>query len=193
MQRRRARTGKLSSKSLKNSEPPARLVALGRVVSTHGVRGELRLLPYAFPCQTLRQGLTVWVQGKNGPGGFYAIASVRSHEPVLLVKLQGIDTLTRARELRDAVVSVEEHLLAPLRDSEFYYHQVIGLKVCTLAGKQVGTITQAFFSGGHDVWVVRQGKEEYLIPVTEEIVRTIDIPGKRVIIEPLEGLLEANR
>jgi 16S rRNA processing protein RimM len=151
------------------------------------------LLPYAFPCQTLRPGLTVWIQGKHGPGCSYTIASIRSHEPVLLVKLQGIDTLTQARELRDAVVSVKEHLLAPLHDSEFYYYQVIGLKVCTCAGKQVGTITQTFFSGGHDVWVVRQGKTEYLIPVTEEIVRTIDLPGKQVIIEPLTGLLEANR
>lgn len=167
-------------------------MALGRVVSTHGVRGELRLLPYASPCQTLRPGLTVWGQSKHSPGRLYTIAGIRAHEPVLLVKLQGIDSLTQARELRDAVVSVEEHLLAPLHDSEFYYYQVIGLKVRTLSGKHVGTITQVFFSGEHDVWIVRQGKEEYLIPVTEEIVRTIDIPGGQVLIEPLEGLLEAN-
>jgi 16S rRNA processing protein RimM len=177
---------------LKNNEPPGRLVALGRVVSTHGVRGELRLLPYTFPCQTLRPGLTVWIQGKLGPGCFYTIASIRPHEPVLLIKLQGVDSLTQARDLRETVVSVEEHLLAPLHDSEFYYYQVIGLKVYTREGKQIGTITQVFFSGGHDVWVVRQGKEEYLIPVTEEIVRTIDLPGGQVFIEPLKGLLEAN-
>jgi 16S rRNA processing protein RimM len=109
------------------------------------------------------------------------------------VKLQEVDSLTQAQALRESIVSVEETQLAPLHDGEFYYCQVIGLKVRTHAGKELGTITQVFFSGGHDVWVVRHGKEEYLIPVTEEIVRSIDIPGGQAIIEPIAGLLEANR
>jgi len=109
------------------------------------------------------------------------------------MKLQGVDTLNQAQALRESVVSVAETELAPLQDGEFYYCQVIGLKVRTGAGNELGTIAQVFFSGGHDVWVVRQGKEEYLIPVTEEIVRSIDIPGGQAIIEPIAGLLEANR
>jgi 16S rRNA processing protein RimM len=109
------------------------------------------------------------------------------------VKLQGIDSLAQAQALRESIVSVAETELAPLHDGEFYYCQVIGLKVRTPAGEELGTIVQVFFSGGHDVWVVRRGKEEYLIPVTEEIVRSIDIPGGQAIIEPLAGLLEANR
>jgi len=111
----------------------------------------------------------------------------------MLVKFQGIDSLSQAQALRGATVSVAEELLPPLRESEFYYYQVIGLKVQTQTGEQVGTIAQVFFSGEHDIWVVRRGKEEYLIPVTEEVVRAIDIPGGRAIIEPITGLLEANR
>ena len=169
-----------------------RLIPLGRVVATHGVRGELRLFPYAFPCPTLRQGLTVWVQDKAGRSESYCVTSVRPQAPCLLVKLQGIESLDQAQALRESIVSVEEIQLAPLRDGEFYYYQVIGLKVHTLAGDEVGTIVQIFFSGGHDVWVVRQGQKEYLIPVTEEIVRSIDIAGGQALIEPPAGLLEAN-
>ncbi len=185
----------MSSKSSKSSDTPdaARLIALGRLVTTHGVRGELRLLPYAFPCHTLRKGLTVWVQEKTGPGRSYTVTSVRPHAPGVLVKLQGVDSLAQAQALREAIVSVEETQLAPLREGEFYYCQVIGLKVRTQAGEELGTIVQVFFSGGHDVWVVRRGKEEYLIPVTEEIVRSIDIPRGQAIIEPIAGLLESNR
>ena len=163
---------------------------MGRLVNTHGVRGELRLLPYAFPCSTLQKGLTVFLQGKTGPACAYTVESVRPHAPVVLVRLQGVESFDQARTLRDTVVSVEEDRLPPLREGEFYYYQVIGLKVYTTTNEQIGTITQVFFSGGHDVWVVRQGKKEYLIPVIEEIVRTIDIPGGQAIIEPMEGLLE---
>jgi len=138
----------------------------------------------------LQKGLTVFLQGKTDPACAYTLESVRPHAPFVLVRLQGVNSLDQARALRDIVVSVEEDLLPPLQDGEYYYYQVIGLKVCTTASEQIGTIAQVFFSGGHDVWVVRQGKKEYLIPVTDEIVRSIDIPGGQAIIEPIEGLLE---
>ena len=135
----------------------------------------------------------MWVQEKTGPGRSYTVTNIRPHAPGVLVKLQGVDSLARAQALRESIVSVAETELAPLGDGEFYYWQVIGLKVRTQAGEELGTIVQVFFSGGHDVWVVRRGKEEYLIPVIEEIVRSIDIPRGQAIIEPIAGLLESNR
>jgi 16S rRNA processing protein RimM len=183
---------KLSSKSSKKSNhpDPARLIPLGRVVNTHGVRGEIRLLPYAFPCQTLAKGLTVFLLEKDGEVRPYTIVGVRSHRPFVLLKLETIDSLERAETLREKTLAVEESVLPPVQDGEYYYYQVIGLSVRTTAGREIGVISQVFFSGGHDIWVVQEGKKEYLIPVTEEIVRVIDIPGGHVVIEPLDGLLD---
>lgn len=183
---------KLSSKSSKKSNPSdsTRLIPLGRVVNTHGVRGEVRFLPYAFPCQTLVKGLTVFLTEKDDQPHPYTIASLRSHRPFVLLKLETIDSRELAESLRDTVLAVEEAVLPPVHEGEFYYYQIIGLPVRTTAGQDIGVISQVFFSGGHDIWVVQEGKKEYLIPVTEEIVRVIDIPGKQVVIEPLEGLLD---
>ena len=186
------RTAKLSSKSSKKNEPqlPAPLVPLGRLVNTHGVRGELRFLPFSFPCHTLHPGLTVFLQDEDGQPYAYTVERARPRAPFVLVKLIGVDSLDHAETLREKVIVVEEAVLPPLRDREFYYYQVVGLSVRTTKGTEVGQITLVFFSGGHDVWVVRQGEKEYLIPVTEEIVRSIDLPGRQAIIEPLAGLLE---
>ena len=150
----------------------------------------MRFLPYAFPCPTLQKDLTVFLTGKEGSVCLSTVDSVRRHAPFLLIRFQGITALEQAQELRDSVVSVEEHLLPPLQEGEFYYHQIMGLDVVTMAGECIGSIVHIFFSGGHDVWVVRQGKEEHMIPVTDEIVRSIDIAGRRAVIEPLPGLLE---
>lgn len=120
----------------------------------------------------------------------FTVESVRPHAPFLLVRFQEITSLEQAQELRNAVVSVEERRLPPLREGEFYYYQMIGLNVFTTTGETVGRIAQVFFSGGHEVWSVRQGKKEHLIPMTEEIVRSIDITGGRAVIEPMEGLLD---
>jgi 16S rRNA processing protein RimM len=119
----------------------------------------------------------------------FIVESVRPHAPFLLIRFQEVTSLEQAQELRNAVVSVEERWLPPVRGEEFYYYQVIGLKVLTTTGEDIGRIAQVFFSGGHDVWVVRQDKKEHLIPVTEEIVHSIDIAGGHVVIEPMEGLL----
>jgi 16S rRNA processing protein RimM len=108
----------------------------------------------------------------------------------LLLRFQEVTSLEQAQELRHALVSVEEHWLPPVREGEFYYYQMIGLNVFTTTGEHVGRIVQVFFSGGHDVWVVHQGKKEHLMPVTDEIVRSIDIADGRVVIEPMEGLLD---
>jgi len=186
------RTAKLSSKSSKKNEhqPTAPLVPLGRLVNTHGVRGELRFLPFSFPCHTLHPGLTVFLQDEDGQIHECTIEGVRPRAPFVLLKLAGVDSIDHAETLREKVVAVEETVLPPLKDGEFYYYQVVGLRVRTTKETEVGEIVQVFFSGGHDVWVVRQGKKEYLIPVTEEIVRSIDLPGRQAIIEPLAGLLE---
>jgi 16S rRNA processing protein RimM len=192
MQSLRVRIAKLSSKSSKRNKTSgeARLVTLGRLGKTHGVGGELRFFPYAFPCPTLQPGLTVSLWGDDGQAGLLTVESVRAQAPFLLIRFQEVTSLDQAQKLRNAEILVEEQRLPPTGEGEFYYYQVIGLSVFTTTGESIGRITQAFFSGGHDVWVVRQGEKEHMIPVTEEIVCSIDIPGGCVVIKPMEGLLD---
>ncbi len=183
---------KLSLKSSKKNDSLGRdcLVSLGRLVKTHGVGGELRLRPYASPCPTLKKGLIVQLQDHAGQLTPARITKLRPHPPLLLIGFEGIVSREQAQSLCGHIVTVREHQLPPLRDNEFYYYQTVGLTVLTTAGQEIGTVREIFFSGGHDVWVVRQGKKEYLIPITQEIVRSIDIPGRQSVIEPLEGLLD---
>lgn len=180
---------------MKRSERPTphgkeRLVFLGRLVNTHGVRGHVRLLPYHFPCSTLRDAVTVFLQPKGAAPITYQVEEARPHRPFVLLKLKGVDSIEAARALVGAALSVKEHDLPPLAEGEFYYYQVIGMEVMTTSGAVLGTIKQVFFTGSHDVWVVRRGAREHLIPVIDEVVRSLDIPGKRAIIEPQEGLLD---
>ena len=192
MQRLLGQTEKLSSRSSKisDAQTAAGLIELGRVVNTHGVRGEVRFLPYAPPCPTLRSGLTVMLRKKDQAGQTFDVAQVRTHASFLLLKFKGIDSRDHAETLRDSALLVAKEILPPLQEGEFYYYQVIGLPVRTTADEMVGTITQVFSTGGHDVWVVHNGKKEYLIPVVEDIVQTIDIEHRQVIIAPPEGLLK---
>lgn len=154
------------------------------------MHGELRFFPYAFPCLTLQKGLKVSVPHDKGNRTPLTVESVRPHTPFLFIRFQEVTSLEQARTLCNAEVAVEECRLPPVREGEFYYYQVVGLQVRTTTGETIGQISQVFFSGGHDVWIIRQGEKELLIPVTDEIVRSIDIASGQVVIEPMEGLLD---
>jgi 16S rRNA processing protein RimM len=180
----------LKSSKKNDTSGTDRLVSLGRLVRTHGVGGEVRLRPYAFPCPTLKTGLVVQLQDRAGQQTPARITKLRPRPPFLLVAFEGVVSREQAQALCGRTVAVGEHQLPPLQDNEFYYYQVIGLTVLTTAGQEIGTVREVFFSGGHDVWVVRQGEKEYMIPITQEIVRSMDIPGRQAVIEPLDGLLD---
>jgi 16S rRNA processing protein RimM len=109
---------------------------------------------------------------------------------LLLVTLAGCDDRNAAEALTGFRVLVDAEALPPPAEDEFYWHEVIGLRVETTAGAPVGTIAECFATGANDVWVVRDGAREHLIPVIADVVRTIDRAGGRVVIEPLPGLLD---
>ncbi len=192
MQRLPEQTVKLSSKlSKKNNVPSvATLIELGRVVNTHGVRGEVRLRPHSSPCPTLQPGLCVTLRKKDDWEETFELIQVRPHASFILLKFAGIDSRDRAEALRDTILLVEETALPQLHAGEFYHYQLIGLPIQTMTKEPVGTIAEILTTPGHDVFVVRNGEKEYLIPVVEEVIRTIAIEGRLVIIDPPEGLLE---
>ena len=192
MRRLPVQTAKLSLRlSKKNSRPsPATRIVLGRVVNTHGVRGEVRFLPHSSPCPTLRPGLRVTLRRTDAPEEEFELRQVRPHAPCLLLQFAGVDCRDRAEALRGSSLLVDETDLPQLQAGEFYHYQVIGLPVRTLTQESIGTIAEVLTPPGHDVFVVRNGEKEYLIPVVEEVIQTIAIEDRLVIIDPPEGLLE---
>jgi 16S rRNA processing protein RimM len=133
--------------------------------------------------------VTVVLSRQDGPDRSFRVESARRHKPFVLVKLEGVAGRSEAQELVGSALRVRKGDLPPLAEGEFYYHDLIGAEVSTTGGESVGTVTAIFPTGSNDVWVVRRGNSEYLIPVVEGIVRELDIEGKRAIIDPPEGLL----
>lgn len=106
------------------------------------------------------------------------------------VTLQNIGSEAEATAMRGAIVMVAAAALAPALGREFYYFQALGCEVLTSGGVSVGTIKEVFSNGANDVWVVRNGSSEHLVPVIEDVVKRTDWAGRRVIIEAVPGLLD---
>jgi 16S rRNA processing protein RimM len=104
--------------------------------------------------------------------------------------LDGVDSRSAAESLRGARILVPAADLPPAAPDEFYWHEIAGYRVETTGGRALGTIAEVFATGLNDVWVVREGEREHLIPVIADVVRAIHRTERRVVIEPLPGLLD---
>jgi 16S rRNA processing protein RimM len=81
---------------------------------------------------------------------------------------------------------------SPLPEGQYYHDQIIGLEVVTTEGETVGAVTDILTGKSNDNYIVEGARGQVLIPAIEDVVQSIDIPGGRVTIRAIEGLLELN-
>jgi 16S rRNA processing protein RimM len=166
------------------------LVRLGRVLRSEGREGRLkvRLLEKGLPGLDLRQ---VFLEG---PGGFeaYDVESLTLDRNSYFLKLKGVDTLAQSEALTGREVFVPESSFRPLEGGRFYDFQVLGSRVVTGEGTEVGIVRGVLEAGGQEVLIVARGDEEIYVPFVEAICRRIDPPRREIVIEPPDGLLDLN-
>ena len=114
----------------------------------------------------------------------------RPHGGVWLLVLEGVTTPERARELVGRQIAVRESELPELGPGEFYCYQLVGLDVVDAEGGALGKVAEVLSNPGNDVLVVRGGGKERLIPMVDRVVRSVDVPGGQIVVEPIDGLLD---
>ena len=191
---RLARIARSSSRSSKRSEPTtpvaAGTIAVGEIVSAHALRGLVRVRPYQHPAPSLAPGRQIILEqdGRERPA---TLVSVAAHgRALLLVALRDVHDRNAAEDLIGARLLVRAEDLPPPAPDEFYYHEVEGFRVETTDGTYLGTVDEMFSTGLNDVLVVRDAEREHLIPVITDVIRIVDRDARRIVIEPMPGLLE---
>jgi 16S rRNA processing protein RimM len=161
------------------------------VVKAQGLGGEVRLLPLTDDLdrfQTL-DGCYVLSPGSN-TGEFKRIERVRLQGGMPIIKLEGSDEIEAASQLVGRLLAVRDDAVVPLRQGSFYTWQVVGCRVVTEDGTEVGMVSDIEYGNGQDLWVVRHGEREHLIPAVAEIIVGVDPDAKKIVIRPPEGLLD---
>lgn len=164
-------------------------MAVGEIGSAHGLRGQVRLWPYQPGAPSLAPGRPVLLE-RDGTWLATTVAAATRHGRGMLLGLAGVADRNAAATLARMRVLVRPRDLPRPEPGEFYHHEVHGFAVVTTDGRGLGTIAATFPTGLNDVWVVRDGRRERLIPIIADVVRTIDPQRRRVVIEPMAGLLE---
>lgn len=172
--------------------PDHSLLAVGRVLRPHGLRGLLKIQVYAESDGILERAGKVYLFGKGGERKEFTFHSSQPAKAGFILHLKELTSLDEAEEYRDAEILVTKDALAPRKDGEFYWFELSGLEVFTENGEYVGTLTNIISTGPYDTYVVKGGKGEILIPGTHDTVKDIDLERRKMTISPIEGLLDIN-
>lgn len=150
------------------------------------MHGEVKVDLYTdFPDRFAKQR-TVFVGDDHRP---VTVLAARPIGERVALRLNGVADRNAAQALFDTPIYVRNSDLMPLPEGHYYQHEIMGLEAYTTEGLYLGAIVEILGTGSNDVYVARNGTAEVLIPALKDIVRSIDLETKRLVVEPIEGLL----
>jgi len=166
-------------------------VAVGKIAKAQGLSGELKIIPFSGNPDDLFCFQNI-ILDRVVERHVYTVEKWRSHGKFAIVKLHEITDRDGSEAQVGADVLVLKSQMPVLAADEFYWHEMVGLRVITDQGQELGEVTSLIATGANDVMVVSGHDHEYLIPVLQEIIVRQDKEAGILVIAPMDGLLEMN-
>ena len=167
------------------------LVAVAKILRPRGLRGEsvaevLTDFPERF--EDLENVTAVLPGGERRD---LKLENAWFQKERVVLKFQGLDTVEDAERLREAEICISESEAVELEEGEFFDWQLEGCETVTTEGEPIGKVREVLRTGGTEVLVIDHADgREVLIPFAESICIKVDVDGKRITVDPPEGLLE---
>lgn len=156
----------------------------GKIVNTHGIRGEIKVFPLCDGPEFLLEFDRFFINGEE-----IEVISSRVHKNVALIRLSGIDHIEQAEQLVGNILQINCDDIE-LEEGRYFIEDLVGMKVVDIdTGKEYGTLKSVIQTGANDVYEV-QGDKLYLIPKIDEVVLNTDMDAGIISIRPLKGLFD---
>ncbi len=166
-----------------------RRVEIGQIVKSHGLAGRVKVLSYLESDRLLPSLTEAWIGPSRDSAKRYPIENVRPEgQTHFSLKIGGIEDRNAADALRGLKVSVPYESLEKLPEGEYYWEDLIGLRVETEDGLSLGVLEGVFPTGSNDVFVCRARDRELLLPAIAEVIRSVDMGAGRVVVRLMKGL-----
>lgn len=152
----------------------------GEIVSTHGVQGEVKILPWCDGPEFLKGFSTLYIDGNA-----YEVVQSRVHKTMLLCKLRGVEDMNAAQAMKGKRVSIDRSA-AEIPEGRVFIADLIGLPVYA-GGQEIGTLRDVYTGPANDVYVVK-GQREYMIPAVSEFLEDVNIDEGYIKVKLLKGM-----
>jgi 16S rRNA processing protein RimM len=166
-------------------ESAPRFLSVGLIIGPFGIRGEMKVEPHTERPGRFAPGAILYLDEQP-----VVVESSRRHQGRVLLKIKGVDNPNDVEPLRNKELEIPRESAPPPAEGEYYYYEIIGCEVFTEEGRLLGRIAEIIPTAANDVYVVRGGMREILLPAIEDVVKRIDPGARRVEVEAVPGLLD---
>jgi len=165
------------------------LILMGKIAATHGIKGQLRIVPYSGSADNFLLCKSLFVRDAKGRLDQYKVTSAAIHGKKILVTLQGYAEINQVLHLVGSEVLLNKEQLSTPEEGEYYWNDLIGMKVVTTDGEDLGILDSIIETGSNDVYVTVLNGREFLIPALADTV-SIDLSAMLMTVTPYEGLFD---
>lgn len=164
-------------------------IIIGEIINTQGVKGEVRVFPITdFPERFFEEEEFKVIKGEDFK--VLKVERVREHKQFIVIKFKGVDSMNDAESLKGYSIIINRDELKELPEGRYYIMDILGLKVITTEGEEIGEVKDVLKTGANDVYVVkRPAGVDVLIPVIDPVVKEVNLEKGQIVIELMEGLI----
>lgn len=163
---------------------------IGRITKPHGIKGKMKVEYFGDDFTRFFHYREIFIKGSTGRPQGYQILEVIHQPPGFIIRLKGIEKREEVEPLVGKEILITRGVLPDLEEGEYYWFEILGMVVETERGKRIGRVKEIIPTGANDVFVVGGKRKDIFLPVTDEVIRSIDLKNKMMKVSWMEGLWE---
>lgn len=166
-----------------------KFLQVGIISSPHGVRGEVKVYPTTDDVSRFKKLKEVIAEGKK-QNEILHISQVKFFKNMVILKFDEIHSMDEAEKYRNVPLLIPREKAVKLEPGEYFLCDLIGMRVITDEGEELGDLTEVIRTGANDVYVVQtKNNKEVLIPNIKECIIEVELEKNTMTVHLLEGLL----
>jgi 16S rRNA processing protein RimM len=164
-------------------------IQIGKIINTHGIKGEVKVYPLTYDINRFSNLKKAYL-GQNKIK--VEVEKVKYHKDLVIIKFKEFNNINEILLYKDKFIYIEKEDIISLPKNHFFIFDIVDCQVFNMAGDKIGVVTEVIQSASNDVYVIRnyEKNKEYMIPAIKEFFVNIDIDNKKIVINPIEGMIE---
>lgn len=163
-------------------------IRIGKIVNTHGLKGEVKVYPYTDYPERFKEISYLYMEDSDEK---ISIDSVKTIKNMAVLKLSNINSIEEAEKNRNNFLFIDRDNAKELDEDETLISDMIGCKVYDIEDNYIGVLDEVLQYSANDVYVIKsESGKTNLVPAIKKFVPVVDIVNKKIIIDPIEGMIE---
>lgn len=162
---------------------------IGKIINTHGIKGEVKVFPLTNSIGRFDYLKVAYIGEKKIK---VELEKVKYHKNLAILKFKEYNDINEILFLKDSFIYVDEEGIVVLPDNHFFIYDLLESQVFDLESNLIGTVVDVIQGPSNDIYVVKsaENNKDYLIPAVKQFIIDVNIIDKRIVINPIEGMIE---